>query len=120
MFHIRYYKDKNGNQPVKDFLHELSSKNDKNSRINKNSIDHHLAILERLGTRAPSKYVKYIGDGIWEIRPLSNRIMFIVWHEGDLILLHHFIKKSQKTPLTEIEVAKKRHDEILKGDADYE
>lgn len=49
---------------------------------------------------------------LWEIRSsLSNgriaRVMFCV-HEGHMALLHGFIKKSQKTPNREIEIAVKR------------
>ena len=45
--------------------------------------------------------VDHLGSGIWEIRSrLANRIartLFFV-HEEEIILLHGFIKKTQKTP----------------------
>lgn len=50
--------------------------------------------------------------GLWEIRSnLSNgRIarVFFCSHEGSMVLLHGFIKKSQKTPDKELDVADKR------------
>ncbi|AGI74805.1 hypothetical protein OA238_118p1100 (plasmid) [Octadecabacter arcticus 238] len=50
--------------------------------------------------------------GLWEVR--SNlgvgRIarVFFCAHEGNMVLLHGFIKKSQKTPVKELETADKR------------
>jgi uncharacterized protein HI_0660 len=46
-------------------------------------------------------------DEIWELRPLRNRILFVAWHDGSFVLLHHFIKKTQKTPAREIQQAKR-------------
>ena len=51
-------------------------------------------------------------SGLWEVRSSlpSNRIARVLFcvHEGRMVLLHGFIKKSQKTPEREIEVAVKR------------
>ena len=50
--------------------------------------------------------------GLWEIRTNLNdgRIarVFFCSHQGSMVLLHGFIKKSQNTPLQEIETALKR------------
>ena len=50
--------------------------------------------------------------GLWEIRSnLSDgRIgrVFFCAHEGSMVLLHGFIKKSQKTPDKELDAAEKR------------
>ena len=46
-------------------------------------------------------------DEIWELRPLRNRILFVAWVDGSFVLLHHFVKKTQKTPRREIEKAKR-------------
>jgi phage-related protein len=47
--------------------------------------------------------------GLWEIRSNlpSNRIARVIFciHDGAMVLLHGFIKKAQKTPEKEIEVA---------------
>ena len=51
-------------------------------------------------------------SGLWEIRSLlkDGRIarVFFCAHEGSMVLLHGFIKKSQKTPPQELEIATKR------------
>jgi len=55
--------------------------------------------------------VDNLGHGIWEIRSrLKNRIarmLFIVVVE-EIVLLHGFIKKQQRTPADELELARKR------------
>ena len=56
-----------------------------------------------------------IGDGLWEVRTsLANgrigRVIFC-FADGELIALHGFIKKTQKTPPQDIETAKKRRKE---------
>src|ERR1700685_2096499 len=60
--------------------------------------------------------VDNLGDGIWEVRSrLSNRIartLFAVVEE-EIVLLHGFIKKQQKTPADELDLAKKRKKQYL-------
>ena len=41
------------------------------------------------------------------VTPLKNRIFFVGWAGGSYVLLHHFMKKTQKTPKREIEKAKR-------------
>jgi phage-related protein len=41
-------------------------------------------------------------------------VFFTVWN-GFMVLLHGFIKKSQKTPLDDLKLAKKRRDEVKQG-----
>ena len=51
-------------------------------------------------------------DGLWEIRTKlpDGRISRVLFHphEGRMVLLHGFIKKSQKTPTNELDTAKRR------------
>ena len=56
--------------------------------------------------------VKYMGQALWECRShLSNkrkaRILFCHQNQN-IVLLHGFIKKSQKTPLPDLTLARKR------------
>ena len=53
---------------------------------------------------------KPLGDGLFEIRTMGTDI----YHKGNtIIMLRVFIKKSQKTPAKEIDLAKKRLAEVL-------
>lgn len=113
MYEIYFYQDRNGHEPVKEYLNDLSSKKDKNSRINLNKIRDFMKVLMIKGTRAGEPYIKHIDGELWELRPLRNRILFARWHNGRFILLHYFIKKTQKTPKREIETAKRRFEDML-------
>jgi phage-related protein len=57
-----------------------------------------------------------MGHGLWEIRTdlPSNRIaqVLLCQHEGVLLALHGFIKKTQKTPNDELALARKRQKEL--------
>lgn len=60
-----------------------------------------------MGTRIGEPVTKYLDNNIWELRPLSNRILYAYWKNNKFVLLHHFIKKTQKTPKKELERAKR-------------
>lgn len=106
LYSIKFYKDKNGKEPLKEYLKELGRKTDKNNRVNFNKIREYIKILAEHGTRAGAPFVKHISDEIWELRPLRNRILFFAYDGEQFILLSHFIKKTQKTPKREIIKAK--------------
>jgi len=59
----------------------------------------------------PEKYLKHIGEGIYEIRVSSGNNIFRIFcffDEGQLVIvLNGFQKKTQKTPTEEIDKAKK-------------
>ena len=119
MYTIEFYKDKDGNEPVKEYISSLAGKNDKDSRVNLNKIRDYIKTLSEYGTRAGEPYVKHIEGEIWELRPLKNRILFFGYDGNKIILLSHFIKKTQKTPQREIDKAKrlmKDHKERSDGD----
>jgi phage-related protein len=57
-----------------------------------------------------------LGKGLWEVRSdLTHgriaRVLFCI-QDGRMVLLHGFIKKTQKTPAAEIELAVRRRKEI--------
>ena len=109
---IYFYKDKNGNEPVLEYMRELASKKGKDSRIKLNKINDYIELLSQHGTRAGEPYIKYLDAEIWELRPLRDRILFVAWIDGSFVLLHHFMKKTQKTPKREIEQAKRELAEL--------
>lgn len=104
---IHFYKDKKGNKPVVEYLEELSKNNDKDSRIKINKINDYIEALKEYGTNLKEPYIKHIEGEIWELRPLRDRIFFVAWINDSFVLLHHFMKKTQKTPSKEIEKARK-------------
>ena len=65
-------------------------------------------------------YIKHLDGDIWELRPLRDRILFVAWSNGKFILLHHFMKKTQKTPAREIEKAKRELADLIERSVDIE
>jgi phage-related protein len=57
-----------------------------------------------------------MGDGLWEARTTlpSNRIARVLFfiNRDRIVLLHGFIKKTQKTPDEELTLARKRRKEF--------
>ena len=107
MFDVFYYRDKNGNSPIEDYLKSLAAKNDKDSRIKLSKIYEYAKYLSEAGLQAREPYVKHLDGDIWELRPIDDRILFAAWDGKSFILLHHFAKKTQKTPPREIKQAKR-------------
>ena len=118
MYKINFYKDKNGNEPVAEYITELATKNDKDSRIKLNKILDYINVLKEYGKSAGLPYIKQIDDKIWELRPLRDRIFFVAWNGDSFILLHHFMKKTQKTPKREIEQAKREYKDLIERSAE--
>lgn len=114
LFKIHFYKDSKGNQPVKDYILQLKRKNGKDSRIKVTKIQDYIKVLQRDGTRAGEPYVKHIEGDLWELRPIDDRIFFVVWKEESFVLLHQFRKKTQKTPQREIDKAKREIEDLKK------
>lgn len=88
-------------------MRELARRDNKDSRIKLNKLNDYIELLSQQGTRAGQPYIKYLDAEIWELRPLRDRILFVAWLDGSFVLLHHFVKKTQKTPKREIEKAKR-------------
>lgn len=107
MYEVNFYYDKNDVSDVVDYLDDLQqrSKTSKNERINFNKINEYIELLEQFGTYIGYPVTKHISGDLWELRPLSNRIFFFYWKDNKFILLHHFTKKTKKTPSLEIKKA---------------
>jgi phage-related protein len=60
--------------------------------------------------------VRSLKDGIWEVRSTlpSRRIarLMLCFHENKIVALHGFIKKTQRMPLEDINVARQRMREV--------
>ena len=115
LFEIIFYKDVNNNSPIEDYIFNLNEKaqSSKSERIKLKKIIQYMALLEEHGVSIGEPYVKHIDGDIWELRPTADRIFFFHWKNGRLVLLHHFIKKTNKTPRKEIEQAMRKQKDFL-------
>jgi phage-related protein len=108
VYEVIFYKDKNGKSEIIEYLDLLKAKGEtsKHERLNRDKILAYIVALNQFGTRIGQPIVKHIDGSIWELRPLTNRIFFFYWKDNKFVLLHHFIKKTKKTPPLEIEHAR--------------
>jgi len=107
---VKFFKNNNEVSPVEEFLDALSSKQAK-------KVAWVMQLLEDL-EEVPTTYFKKLvnTNGIWEIciQIASNAIRILGFLDGDyFIATNGFVKKTQKTPSAEIELAEKRKKEYL-------
>lgn len=100
----RFYRSDNGREPVREWLKSLEPDERKVFGEDIKDVEFSWPIGMPL--------VRSLGRGLWEVRsdlPRGRiaRVIFCVEREG-MVLLHGFIKKTQKTPQREIDLALKR------------
>lgn len=108
MFSIIYYnKNDQTTAETEDFIVEKRQSTSKADRNLGNTIYRYLIYLEEFGTNIGNPIVKHLDEGIWELRPSKYRIFFFYWKDNTFVLLNYYLKKSQKTPPSELERAKR-------------
>jgi phage-related protein len=74
-------------------------------------------LIEQIGFEAlPRDSVKHLEDKLWELRITGrdgiSRAIYVTASGRRMVILHVFIKKRQKTPPREIELARERAKEV--------
>ena len=104
----RFYLTPAGSNPVRDWILALPD-------ADRHTIGKDIQKVE-FGWPLGRPHCAPLGNGLWEVRSGldGNRIARVVFCMGDghMILLHGFIKKSQKTPQSDLELALKRKREV--------
>ena len=109
IFIVDFYETDSGYSPVRAFLDKLENKKEtvKDARIQFEQASRYIDLLKENGTAGLSTDIaKHVEDEIWELRPGKNRVFFFYYRHGTYVLLHHCVKKTEKTPRREIERAK--------------
>ena len=103
-----FYRSLSGTEPVREWLKELD-------QDDRRVVGHDIGKAE-FGWPLGMPLCRALGGGLWEVR--SNlprgriaRAIFCV-SAGRMVLLHGFEKKTQKTPQSDLELARKRQKEI--------
>lgn len=99
----RFFRNDAGSEPVRDWLKELPV-------MDRKAIGKDIKTVQ-FGWPLGMPLVAHLEAGIWEVRTrLSSRIARVLFVlDGDtMVLLHGFIKKDQKTPRSELDLAKDR------------
>ena len=104
----RFYESPAGRKPVREWILELSDGD-------RHVIGKDIQKVE-FGWPLGRPHCAPLGHGLWEVRSEleGNRIARVIFSMGDghMILLHGFIKKTQKTPQQDIDLALKRKREV--------
>ena len=110
MFQVEFYEKEDGDIPVEKFLNSLDIKM-------RNKILMILNVLQERGNQLREPYSKHLEDGIFEGRgKVCNDIsrgLYFFYYNGKIIMTNGFIKKTEKTQKSEIELAKKYRKEYL-------
>jgi phage-related protein len=104
----RFYETAAGRKPVREWLLEMKAED-------RRVIGHDVETVE-FGWPVGMPTCRPLGSGLWEVRSdlrdgTIGRIIFCIM-KGDMVLLHGFIKKTQKTPPQDLALADKRKKEI--------
>ncbi len=110
-FEVTFYKDNSGNSPIEEFLLGLEKGNRILVAVTRQSLQ---KLKNRFYHKEPLS--KYIESGLWELRVKAGsnilRILYTFRKGKLIILLHAFVKKQQKTPKNELEIARNRLKEL--------
>lgn len=103
-----FYQTAAGSEPVRDWLKSLDD-------ADRKVIGEDIATVE-FGWPVGMPTCKPLAGGLWEVRSTlpskrEARVIFML-DEERMVLLHGFIKRTQKTPKSALDLAKKRKKEI--------
>jgi phage-related protein len=109
-YEVIFYDLPSGDEPAKDFLLELDQKmRAKMART--------IVLLAQNGPFLREPQSKPLGDGIFELRACVgtdiSRVLYFFVVGRRIVLTNGFIKKTQKTPVSEIERAKRYRADYL-------
>ena len=103
-----FYALPTGREPVRDWLRALG-------RADRKIVGEDIKDVE-FAWPIGMPLCRPLSKGLWEVRSdlTQGRIASVLFcvQGGRMVLLHAFIKKTQKTPATEVELALKRKKEI--------
>jgi phage-related protein len=108
-----FFRTAAGREPVRDWLKSLAV-------LDRKAIGDDIRAIE-FGWPLGMPLVRPLGDGLHEIRtrlPSRNiaRVIFFVSGRGYLVLLHGFVKKTQKLPAADLALAKANRARYLEAD----
>jgi phage-related protein len=105
---VRFYRSEAGREPVREWLRSLNV-------ADRQTIGQDLMRVQ-FGWPIGMPLVRSLKDGLWEVRSSlpsqSIARVLLCFHEGTLVVLHAFIKKTQKTPANDLELARRRMKEV--------
>ena len=109
-FELIAYETTDGEIPVEEFLDSVNPKM-------RAKIFGLMGILQEKGNTLREPYSKYLDDGIFELRCKFGsditRVLYFFYYERKIIMTNGFVKKTNKTPKEEIQLAKERRRDFI-------
>ena len=117
-YKVKFYKNSgNGNEPVFEYVRKLDHKN-------KGKVLKYIEFLRTNNGYLEEPYSKHIKGKIRELRidfsRARHRIFYFTFINKTIVLLHAFLKKTNKTPLQEIIKAENNYQDVLNNQFLYE
>ncbi|TAN39712.1 MAG: type II toxin-antitoxin system RelE/ParE family toxin [Nitrospirae bacterium] len=107
---VEYYRNSLGEEPAADFIEELQP--GPRAKVLRT-----IKLLSQYGVLLSEPYTKQLRGKIRELRIRDSigavRILYFAYVDKRIVLLHGFIKKTDKTPAREIAVAEKRMQDMI-------
>jgi phage-related protein len=100
---VRFFRTELGTEPVRQWLKSLE-------QADRKTIGEDIKTVQ-YGWPLGMPLVRKMEPDLWEVRSrLTNRIARVIFtvHDTTMILLHGFVKKSQKTPAADLRLARQR------------
>ena len=107
---VRFYASEGGKEPVREWLRSLSA-------VDRRTIGEDIKTVQ-FGWPLGMPLVRKMAKDLWEVRiHLVDRIarVFFTVIDHTMVLLHGFVKKSQATPAEELDMAKRRLQQLRSG-----
>lgn len=107
---VRFYRVSSGSEPVREWLLGLAKED-------RRAVGEDIKTAQ-YGWPLGMPLIRKLEPGLWEVRSHIAagiaRVLFTV--DGQvMVLLHGFVKKSQKTPVSDLKTAQQRLSDLRKG-----
>lgn len=105
---IIFYQTPSGRRVVEDFIDNLDT-------TARSKTIRQIELLATYGVELGMPHAKMLGNGLFELRVRGKRevrVFYVHIATRRIILLHGFVKKTQATPRKELEIARKRRQDV--------
>lgn len=105
-----FYESADGRKPAEEFVESLDQDTQDKFIIKQQ-------LLQDFGPQLRYPHTDHLGEGLFELRFKGKegqiRVLFFFFYGKRIIFTHGFVKKTQKAPRKEIELAQERRKDFL-------
>jgi phage-related protein len=104
---LRYDTTPRGERPVAAYIEGLS-------RADQAGMAAALTEISERGFEASGVTFRQIEGKLWEVRIGPHRVFCVLLRQEEMVLLHAYRKQTQKAPARQLEIARRRMQEVLR------